>query len=460
MRFDNSYARLPDRFFERTRPTPVADPQLRLLNEDLAQELGASGDLTQILAGNHVPDGADPLAMAYAGHQFGGWVPQLGDGRAVLLGEVIGVSGTRWDLQLKGSGPTRFSRRGDGRAWLGPVLREYIVSEAMAALTIPTTRALAVVTTGETVRRERALPGAVLTRVATSHIRVGTFQYFAARQDTAALEALTDHVIARHYPDATDVWDLLDRVIVAQAHLIARWMGVGFIHGVMNTDNCHVGGLTIDYGPCAFMDRYHLATVYSSIDHQGRYAYGQQPNMAAWNLAQLASALLPLMGPRDAAIERATQAVDGFADHFGAAWMAEFRAKLGLVGEDDADLPLIEDFLRLMAADGVDFTLAFRGLADGRAEALFTDTEGFAAWHRRWLDRGPQDADVLNGKNPAMIPRNHLIERAIQAALNEDYTPAKDLIAALATPFQPPESAELMQPPAPGDEVRATFCGT
>ena len=338
--FDNSYARLPDRFYTRMAPTPVRDPKLIALNRPLAADLGidadklASGDGIDVLAGNTVPDSAAPLAQVYAGHQFGGWSPQLGDGRAILVGEIIAPDGARFDVQLKGSGRTPYSRMGDGRAWLGPVLREYIVSEAMAALDVPTTRALAALTTGETVVREEPLPGAVLVRVAASHIRVGTFQYFASRQDTDGLKELTDHAISRHAPDVDGALGLLQFVVESQAQLIARWMGLGFIHGVMNTDNMTISGETIDYGPCAFMDTYHPMRVFSAIDHHGRYAFARQPDVAMWNLAQLASALLPLIGD----VAPAQAAVDRFPELFRQAWLEVFRAKIGLQTEVAADV--------------------------------------------------------------------------------------------------------------------------
>ena len=356
--FDNSYARLPDRFFARLSPASVAEPGLIAVNDDLARDLGLDPDMLRapdglaVLAGNAVPEGAEPLAQAYAGHQFGGFSPQLGDGRAILLGEIVGPDGARRDVQLKGSGRTPFSRMGDGRAWLGPVMREYIVSEAMHALGVPTTRALAAVTTGEIVVREAPLPGAVLTRVAASHIRVGTFQYFAARQDVDALKALTDHVIARHFPGVDGPLGLLDAVIARQAALVAQWMGLGFIHGVMNTDNTTVSGETIDYGPCAFMDAYHPAKVFSSIDAHGRYAYGRQPEILVWNLAQLATTLLPLIDEdRNAAIEVATEAVHRFPDLYADQWRAVFGAKLGIEAGPDDDA-LIEDLLSGMAEVG------------------------------------------------------------------------------------------------------------
>ncbi len=467
---DNSYARLPQRFFTPQVPTPVSRPSLIALNEDLARDLGldpgalASPDGVAALAGNTVPDGARPLAQVYAGHQFGGWVPQLGDGRAVLLGEIA-AGDARYDLQLKGSGPTPYSRRGDGRAWLGPVLREYLVSEAMHALGIPTTRALAAVSTGDVVRRERPLPGAVLSRVARSHIRVGTFQYFAARGDAEAVQVLSDHVIARHYPDARDAWDLLDAVIDAQADLVARWMGVGFIHGVMNTDNMSVAGETIDYGPCAFMDAYHPDRVFSSIDQFGRYAYARQPDIAAWNLAQLASSLLPILGEERTAIERATAMIHTFPARFGDRWLAVFRGKLGLTEAEDGDADLIGSLLDRMAGDGADFTLTFRGLFDGTARAQFTAPEAFDQWEEVWnarREREKADDDtqraLMRRSNPAIIPRNHRIEAVIAAALESDFAPFHAMHAALKAPHD--AHPDFVAPPEASQVVTATFCGT
>ena len=473
--FDNSYTTLPDRFYSAVPPSPVSDPQLIALNDDLAATLGLDANALRspeglaMLAGNALPDGAAGIAQAYAGHQFGGWVPQLGDGRALLLGEVVGRDGKRRDIQLKGSGPTPYSRMGDGRAWLGPVLREYIVSEAMAALGIPTTRALAAVSTGDPVHRERVFPGAVLTRVASSHIRVGTFQYFAAREDGEALQALTDHAISRHYPEAQGPLGLLASVVEAQADLIAKWMGAGFIHGVMNTDNMSVAGETIDYGPCAFLDAYHPQTVFSSIDRMGRYAYGKQPEIAVWNLAQLATALLPLMGAdRDKAIEQATEVVQGFADSFAAAWDRVFAAKLGLDTPREGDAAMAYDLLRRMALGEADFTRTFRALSGPdpkAARAEFKDPTAFDAWASGWqarIEHIPQAERVtaMQAVNPALIPRNHRIEEAIQAALKGDFAPFHRLNAALATPFAEPADSDLMQAPEPEEEVRATFCGT
>ena len=485
--FDNSYARLPERFYTRTDPTPVAKPGLIAINEALARELGldpaalATPEGLAVLAGNRVPEGAEPLAQVYAGHQFGGWVPQLGDGRAILLGEVTDSAGRRRDIQLKGAGRTPYSRMGDGRAWLGPVMREYLVSEAMAALGIPTTRALAAVTTGEPVLREDALPGAVLTRVAASHVRVGTFQFFAARQDREALEALTGHVIARHYPEAaraeTPALALLEAVVAAQARLVAQWMGVGFIHGVMNTDNMSVAGETIDYGPCAFMDTYHPETVFSSIDRGGRYAYANQPQIAVWNLAQLATCLLPLIdADQERGVERATVAVNAFREAYTEAWIAVFGAKLGMADPTEADGELAGDLLTAMARGRADFNLAFRRLSEiGDGEGgeatfldLFADPAPAMDWLTHWrarlaeVPRAAADRQAaMRATNPAYIPRNHRIEQAIQAGVAGDYGPFERLVRVLARPYEDqPDAADLTRPPAPGEEVRQTFCGT
>ncbi|MGB7321913.1 MAG: YdiU family protein [Albidovulum sp.] len=468
--FDNSYARLPERFFARQAPVAVPLPGLIGINTRLAVELGLTPEeLTSpegiaILAGNIVPDGTDPIAQAYAGHQFGGWSPQLGDGRAVLLGEIVAPGGGRFDLQLKGAGQTPFSRRGDGRAWVGPVIREYIVSEAMAAFGVPTTRALGAVTTGDTIWRELPRPGAVLARVAASHIRVGTFQYFAARQDTEALELLTRHVIDRHYPAATSPLDLLDAVTGAQARLIARWMSVGFIHGVMNTDNMAISGETIDYGPCAFMDAYDPAKVFSSIDQLGRYAYNNQPRIAVWNLAQFASCLLPLMGDEAPAIEAATASINRFPDIYEAEYLRLFRAKIGLATEQPGDGALIEALLGHMAKDSADFTRTFRGLASGTARAEFGNPEGFDGWSQKWQDRltgEPSPEALMRNTNPAFIPRNHRVEEAIQAAVAGDYAPFHKLNDILATPFDDqPDHKDYARAPDADQEVRQTFCGT
>ncbi|MRH19461.1 protein adenylyltransferase SelO [Rhodovulum strictum] len=472
--FDNSYARLPERFFVRQAPVPVRAPRLVMLNAPLAAELGLdagalAAEGVEMLAGNRLPEGAEPLAQAYAGHQFGGFVPQLGDGRAILLGEVVAPDGRRFDLQLKGAGRTAFSRMGDGRAWLGPVLREYVVSEAMHALGIPTTRALAAVTTGEEVIREAILPGAVLTRVAASHIRVGTFQFFAARRDTEALRLLAGHAIDRHYPQADGPLGLLQAVIAAQARLVAQWMGVGFIHGVMNTDNTAISGETIDFGPCAFMDGYHPDTVFSSIDAYGRYAYARQADIAAWNLAQLASALVPLIDPdEETAIARATEAIRAFPALFREGWLSVFRPKIGLAAAEPGDAELIHRLLDLMATERADFTNTFRVLAEGQAGAGLKNHDGFNDWAAEWRARlrreGVTEAEAaarMRAANPAHIPRNHRVEQVIAAAVAGDFVPFKRLVGVTARPFDDqPEHAAYRAPPEPGEEVRQTFCGT
>jgi uncharacterized protein YdiU (UPF0061 family) len=486
--FQNTYSALPENFFVRVAPTPVAAPRLIKLNRPLAVHLGLDPDLldtpegAEILAGKRVPEGADPIAMAYAGHQFGQFVPQLGDGRAILLGEVIDRDGVRRDIQLKGSGPTPFSRRGDGRAALGPVLREYIVSEAMFALGIPTTRSLAAVVSGEHVFRETALPGAVLTRIAASHVRVGTFQFFAARGDTDAVRALADHVINRHYPDIAKVerpyHALLEAVVARQADLVARWLLVGFIHGVMNTDNTSISGETIDYGPCAFMDEYNPATVFSSIDELGRYAYGNQPRIALWNLTRLAECLLPLFSDeQEKAIEQAQFILGDFAEKFTAAYQAGLRQKIGLFTARDGDEALVQDLLDPMAKSQADFTLTFRGLADaardpaadGTVRKLFTDGSAFDEWAKRWRERlalepqsGEQRQAAMRGVNPAFIPRNHRIEAVIQAAVNnDDYAPFEELLNVLSRPYEDqPQYAAYAEPPLPEQRVLQTFCGT
>lgn len=487
-RFDNSYARLPDAFYARLTPTPVAAPKLVRVNCELADLLNldakvlAEPESVEVLAGNRVPDGAEPLAMAYAGHQFGSFVPQLGDGRAILLGEVIGKDGVRRDIQLKGAGRTPFSRRGDGRAVLGPVLREYLVSEAMAALGIPATRALAAVMTGEAVMREALLPGAVLTRVAESHVRVGTFQYFAARGDRDAVKALADYVIARHYPDAAEAPNpylvFLDRVIQRQARLVALWLGVGFIHGVMNTDNTSIAGETIDFGPCAFMDTFHPETVFSSIDAGGRYAYGNQPRIAHWNLMCLAQAMLGLLGgSEEQAIVEGQRAIDRFGTLFGAAWLDVMRRKIGLMDAREGDQELIQGLLTAMAEGEADFTLTFRrlsaagsspGEADDAVRAQFRDSALFDRWAETWRERlgfeNSRDDDrqaMMREANPAFIPRNHLVEEAIAAAYSGDFKPFEDLLQVLSRPYDDQPGAErFMAPPRPDQIVRETFCGT
>jgi uncharacterized protein YdiU (UPF0061 family) len=480
--FDNSYVRLPDRFFARLDPTPVIAPRLVKLNLGLADELGLGADALSseagvaVLAGNRIASGSEPIALAYAGHQFGNFVPQLGDGRAILLGEVVDRQGRRRDIQLKGSGPTPFSRRGDGRAAVGPVLREYIVSEAMAALGIPTTRSLAAVLTGEPVFREAALPGAVLTRVASSHIRVGTFQFFAAREDVEALRLLADHVIARHYPDvrgaAQPYRALFERVIARQAELVAGWMLVGFIHGVMNTDNCSIAGETIDYGPCAFMDHYDPKTVFSSIDHGGRYAYANQPRIANWNLARFGETLLPLIADdAEAALAIANESLGDYQRRYGETLLSGLRRKLGLFTAEDGDAALAQDLLNAMAEGEADFTLTFRRLdpeLDIAARALFSKPEAYDAWAVRWrerLAREPQDPvarrTAMRSVNPAYIPRNHRVEAALAAAVEGDYAPFEELLSVLARPFEDrPEYAAYAEPPSADQRVCQTFCGT
>ena len=486
--FDNSYARLPGRFHTRTAPTPVREPRLVRVNHALARQLGldpdwlASPDGVAMLAGCRAPTGAEPIAAAYAGHQFGNFVPQLGDGRAVLLGEVIDTEGRRRDIQLKGSGPTPFSRRGDGRAALGPVLREYLVSEAMAALGIPTTRALAAVTTGERVVRETLLPGAVFTRVAASHIRVGSFQFFAARGDVENLRLLADHAIARHYPevatDANPYRAFLEQVAGRQAELVARWLLVGFVHGVMNTDNMAVAGETIDYGPCAFLDAYDPRTVFSSIDEHGRYAYANQPPIALWNLSRLAEALLPLLAEDEtAAIAEAQAVLGGFAARFEAAYQNGLRAKLGLTTAREGDAALAGDLLIAMAENQADFTLTFRRLADAArgpdadepVRGLFVDPTAFDGWAARWRERlalEPQDAEArraaMRAVNPAFIARNHRVEAMIEAAVErQDFGPFEELLAVLARPYEDqPDFARYAQAPEGGNPGYRTFCGT
>ena len=481
--FDNSYGRLPERFFARLDPTPVRAPKLITVNIELATALGldpqklSSKDGVEIFAGNKVPAGSDPIAMVYAGHQFGGWSPQLGDGRAILLGELLLGNGERFDLQLKGSGRTPFSRSGDGRAALGPVLREYIVSEAMHALGIKTTRALAAVTTGEQVMREDMDPGAVLTRVAKSHVRVGTFEYFAAKSDMEDVQILADYVIHRHYPQAARARNpyraLLDCVVKAQAELVASWMQVGFIHGVMNTDNCSITGETIDYGPCAFMDIYEADMVYSSIDHMGRYAYSNQPRIAQWNLAQLAQSLLLLLGDDEqSAVGEAKAAIAAYPDIYEEAWLTGMRQKLGLQEEHEGDRSLIEELLDLMAQNSADFTLTFRRLSDLSMTMsdedkamldLFDLRVSLDDWLIQWRKRLVLENSVdsarkiaMRAKNPAFIPRNHLIAEVIQAALKGDFTPFEALRAVLADPFDDqPDASHFARPPKPSEVVRS-----
>ncbi len=461
MQFYNSYARdLPGSYL-RLAPDVAPAPELVALNLDLARDLGL-GDLPEAAAwfsGAVVPPGADPIALAYAGHQFGGFSPQLGDGRAHLLGEFLDPAGRRFDLQLKGSGRTPFSRGGDGKAALGPMLREYLISEAMHALGIPTTRSLAVVATGETVWREAGgLPGAVLARVASSHIRVGSFQFFHARGEVEKLRALMNYTMARHFPELAqeDALGLFEAVTLRQARLIAQWMGVGFVHGVMNTDNVALSGETIDYGPCAFMDAYAPGTVFSSIDRQGRYAYANQPLILGWNLARLAETLLPFFDPDpDRAVDLANAGLEAVAGIYRQEWLAVMRAKLAMDGVDPGDGALIDDLLALMAEQGSDWTLTFRGLADAVMP-------GFEEWLPRWRARARADAKpALLAANPAIIPRNHLVEAALTAATAGDLAPFQALLAAITDPFSSETGREAYARPAPeAFGAYVTFCGT
>ncbi len=479
--FDNSYAGLPERFFAMLDPTPVVKPKLIKLNEQLATKLGLnltelkSSEGLEYFSGNKIPDGSQPLAMVYAGLQFGGWSPQLGDGRALLLGEVLDHDGTRFDIQLKGSGPTPFSRRGDGRAWLGPVLREYIVSEAMHALGVPTTRALAAVSTGETVIREQEVPGAILTRAAKSHVRVGTFQYFAARNDLDGLKTLADYVIDRLHPAVKEMENpyqgLLEAVIDVQTSLVAKWMNLGFIHGVMNTDNVTISGETIDYGPCAFMDHYHPDRVFSSIDEQGRYAFSNQPKITHWNLIQFAQAILPLLAKEEEqAVQIAQQAANEIPTKYMLRYQTAMNKKLGLSTLRDGDTDLTNSLLKIMAEQKADFTLSFRYLSNN--EKLFTqqfeEASAISMWLKTWHVRcelekttSKQRQATMLTANPAFIPRNHNIEEAIGAALKGDFSPFELLLTVLNKPYQEQQKhSNLMQPPEPGEAVYYTYCGT
>ncbi|MBD9555755.1 YdiU family protein [Ensifer sp. ENS03] len=485
--FDNSYARLPQQFFARVAPTPVAEPWLIKLNKPLAEELGLDvatleREGAEIFSGNRLPAGADPLAMAYAGHQFGTFVPQLGDGRAILLGEVIDRNGKRRDIQLKGPGQTPFSRRGDGRAALGPVLREYIVSEAMYALGIPTTRALAAVVTGQPVYREQILPGAIVTRVAASHMRVGTFQFFAARGDMESVKVLADYAIDRHYPEVRDAerpyLAFYKAVTARQAELIARWLHVGFIHGVMNTDNMTISGETIDFGPCAFLDAYDPKKVFSSIDQIGRYAYASQPAIGQWNLARLAETLVPLFDDnQDTAVELANDALGEYGAIFQRHWLDGMRRKIGLAMSEKGDLDLLQALLTAMHQGEADFTLTFRRLcdsardpaADAALASTFASTGAIGPWLQEWRQRLSREkatpderATAMMAVNPAFIPRNHRIEEAIAAATEDaDFSLFEALVEVTANPYaDQAQFARYQAPPSPGEEVQRTFCGT
>ncbi len=487
--FDNSYARLGERFYTRQLPEPAPAPGLIRVNRVLASYLGIDPDWLEsetgigFIAGNFIPGNANPIATVYAGHQFGGWVPQLGDGRAILMGEVIAADGVRHDIQLKGSGRTPYSRGGDGRAPLGPVLREYIVSEAMAALGVPTTRALGAVTTGQHVIRESRLPGAVLARVAQSHIRIGTFQFFASKGDQGALQILAEHVIQRHYPEAAGADDplqtMLAGVVQRQANLIAQWQLLGFIHGVMNTDNMLLSGETIDYGPCAFMDGFDNDAVFSSIDQGGRYAYRNQAHIAHWNLARLVQALLPLLDDdQEQAINKGQAIINVFPGLVQAAYREGMYKKLGLTGEEPGDLSLVQDLIELMQQHGSDFTLTFRQLVElagpngDPASSIGTFFEldpAFDPWLQRWRTRFSRDANDVATRlkdmivaNPVFIPRNHLVEETIVAAeTNGEFAPFHQLVDVLAQPCSFDQALEYYaKPPLPGQEVRQTFCGT
>jgi serine/tyrosine/threonine adenylyltransferase len=485
--FEHSYAALPPHFFSAVEPTVVADPRLVIFNGPLATELGLDADAVEreaatLFSGNRLPEDAKPLAMAYAGHQFGSFVPRLGDGRAILLGELRDRSGVLRDVQLKGAGLTPFSRTADGRAALGPMLREYLISEAMHALGIPTTRSLAVVTTGERVYREDALPGAVLTRVASSHVRVGTFQYFAARGDVDATRELVKYAIGRHYPELGDAdipaLALLKAVSERQASLISQWMLVAFIHGVMNTDNMAISGETIDYGPCAFMDQYDPRAVFSSIDYNGRYAYANQPVIAQWNLARLADTLIPLIDANtERAVQLATEVIESFMPTFDARFLGGMRKKIGLASTEEGDTDLIRRLLSTMHGAGADFTLTFRRLAasaegaqgDDALRQLFTSSAELDGWLRDWrarLARDPQTAAEraanMRGANPAYIPRNHRVEAALNAASEQgDAKPFRQLLEILQKPFEEqPGAAGFELPARPEERVMNTFCGT
>ena len=478
--FNNTYARLPEQFHTQVNPTPVAEPRIVFFNRPLAQSLGldaavfTGSDAAAIFTGNEILPGTEPIAQAYAGHQFGN-LARLGDGRAILLGEHVTPSGERFDIQLKGAGPTPYSRRGDGRAALGPMLREYLISEAMHALGIPTTRSLAVAATGEPVFREETLTGAVLTRVAASHIRVGTFEYFAALGDTAALRVLADYTLRRHFPDRAEsenpALSLLDEMMERQASLIAQWMRVGFVHGVMNTDNMALSGETIDYGPCAFIDGYDPAAVFSSIDRHGRYAFGQQPNIAAWNLARLAEALLPILhSETEAAVNIANEALESFEGRFQRHWLDAMRGKLGLFTAEPDDASLAAELLRTLHETRSDYTCTFRSLRpNSAAEPPAPAGDAFTAWRQRWTERlarqpqpGTEVATLMNAHNPAVIPRNHAVEAALAAATDaSDLAPLTRLHSALATPYdEAGQRASLLNPPPPGTPPCRTFCGT
>ena len=478
-RFDNTYSKLPEYFISNTSPIPVKSPELIILNDNLAKELGLNfslidkKDLSKLFSGNSLPEGSKAISQAYAGHQFGHFT-MLGDGRAVLMGEHISKNNERFDIQFKGSGKTPFSRNGDGRAALGPMLREYIISEAMHALNIPTTRSLAVVKTGEDVMRENTLQGAILTRVASSHLRVGTFQFIAARKSENELKTLINYTINRHYPNIkqskNQALEFLKVMIKQQTNLVINWMRVGFIHGVMNTDNMAISGETIDYGPCAFMDTYDPQTVFSSIDQFGRYSYSNQPNITKWNLARFAECLIPLIDPnKDKAIEIATETINNFDKNYEIKWINMMRDKLGLFGQDPKDLVLILDLLTWMHKNKADYTNTFCVLMNENVQKnkIYED-ENFIIWKKRWEERlklnnnNPEKfLKLMRSVNPLIIPRNHKVEEALEAANNNDLSPLIKLIKILEKPYDKQQENINYQSPAPlGNKKYQTFCGT
>ena len=486
MLFDNSYQNLPQEFFERTDPIPVKDPKVIIFNTDLAKSLGidpkmSKNDLAKFFSGNEVPKGSSPIALAYAGHQFGQFVHQLGDGRAILLGELSTPNQERYDIQLKGSGQTKFSRQGDGRAPIGPIIREYVISESMNTLGIPSTRSLAAISTGEQVFRETLLPGGVLTRIAKSHIRVGTFEYFAAQKKIDHLKTLADYTINRHFPvlkeESNSYISLLQTVCNLQIELISKWMGIGFIHGVMNTDNTSIVGETIDYGPCAFMDEYNPSNVFSSIDTHGRYAFGNQPLIAQWNMACFANTLLPLIDENsEEAVTKAQEVINEFPKKMNEAVMREMCKKIGLDSSEKNAQELVKNFLNIMLDNKSDYTLSFRYLSEslkGKNEDLlkaqFQEHDKLSDWLQKWTttlkNKNLNKKDVINmmdKTNPFFIPRNHLLERIIDAATkNNDFSQMKTLLKVFSNPYkEQPENEAYSKPPKPDEIVKQTFCGT
>jgi len=486
MLFDNTYQNLPKEFYERINPTPVNDPRLIIYNKGLASTIGidkniSEFELTKIFAGNNIPIGSSPIALAYAGHQFGNFVNQLGDGRAILLGEICAPNKQRYDIQLKGSGQTKFSRQGDGRAPIGPVIREYVVSEAMSALGIPTTRSLAIVATGEKVFRETLIPGGILTRIAKSHIRVGTFEYFAAKGNNEHLKTLADYTINRHFSElkeASNPYSSLLRIVCNnQIELISQWMGVGFIHGVMNTDNTTLIGETIDYGPCAFMDEYNPASVFSSIDANGRYAFGNQPLIGQWNMACFANSLLPLIDKDlEKSLSKAQEIIDNFPNRMNEAIMKIMCSKIGFKVSDKDSQELLKNYLKLMLDNKSDYTLSFRYLSNllkntdiNLLNEQFKDQESLTSWLKDWMNElktkkiNKKDAiKVMDEKNPIFIPRNHFLERTIEKAIKDnDYSEMQTLLEVLAKPFEEqPNYSTYIDPPNEDEVVQQTFCGT